>query len=359
MMSVARELGKHCVFIGAFRGKELRADDVWEGTPVRRVGVFFPPVNGKHAATYLKGVVRFWVGAARELVRQRPSFVHVSDFEAGLACAAYCTVTGTPLIYNIHDNLSVRYAVPSTLAYVLNVLEGGMVLWSDVSLVPEAFRQELLPAWCRYKVVVIRNTPIDMGERAAPEVASRANVVFAGWLDRGRAIEQMLELARRKEINLVVAGEGDAALVIDIPNIPAAKYLGYLNHGEIMEETAKAHFVAAFYDPVRPINRYAASNKIAEALSIGRPVLINSEMLVARELEEAGCAVVLPYSELPELPKRIAELFASGRYAEMCKNARAHYERAYKWSRIHDRTVEVYRALGLQEVLPREAEANA
>ena len=49
---------------------------------------------------------------------------------------------------------------------------------------------------------------------------------------------------------------------------------------DVIAETARCDFSAALYDPIRPINRFAASNKIAEALAVGRPLIINDDSVL-------------------------------------------------------------------------------
>src|SRR5207248_98501 len=98
-------LGYRPLFYGAFREKDLPATDTWDSVEVQRVGGYFPLLNGKRMWLYVSSVARFWAGTVRALAKERPTFVHASDFEAVVPSAVFCALFGRPLIYNIHDNL--------------------------------------------------------------------------------------------------------------------------------------------------------------------------------------------------------------------------------------------------------------
>ena len=264
-----------------------------------------------------------------------PELVHCSDIETMPAGVLYKLRSRARLLYNIHDNLAQRYNIPTFGQKILNQLEGVAVRLSSQTLVPEVFRRDTLPRWCRANISVVRNTPVDRGVFPPPELKTPIRLFFGGWIDEGRGLRQLLEVVRQNEdFELTLAGEGSVELVSEIAATPRTRYLGFLTHERIMEETSRAHVVTALYDPIRPINRYAASNKLAEALACGRPVLVNSEMLITESLTEYKCLVSLPYAELEtRAAALLRELMGSDGefYRANCTAARAAYEKLYAW----------------------------
>jgi glycosyltransferase involved in cell wall biosynthesis len=90
--------------------------------------------------------------------------------------------------------------------------------------------------------------------------------------------------------------------------------------------------VPVLYDPSRVINRFAASNKLAEALSIGRPVILNDELEIANELPDAVCIIRVHYVEADDVGSRLRALIKDpAKYAEACVEARRVYEANYDW----------------------------
>ena len=348
MMAAARERGLDPVFIGAMREPSLARTDEWEGVRVERIGRPFPLVNGTRPLTYLRGVVGYGVAAVRLIFARRPALAHASDIEAAMPVILAGRLLGIPVIYNIHDNLAARYSVPRWVAAILNLVEGLVVCAATVTLVPEPFRRDLLPRWARARVLVVRNSPDDPGFAAGPnEPASPPRVLFAGWLDYGRGLRQVIELARAGTIHLVVAGEGDPRVLEQLSTTPNVEYLGFCAHRRIMELVASCDFVAAFYDPARPINRYAASNKIAEALAVGRPVLTNIELKVAPGLVAAGVALAVPYDAIATIGTQLDALRTNPlTYREASVRARKLYDSDYHPAQVRRVSFEALTAAG-------------
>lgn len=349
MMHVARERGLRPLFAGAIRGEENERFSTWDGFSLVRLGQPFPLLNGRGVLTYLRGVVAYNRDLFQLLRKHRPEFVHASDIETLPACLAYRLNTRTAVLFNIHDNLADRYNIPMPFARLLNVVEGAAVVFAGRAIVPESFRRESLPRWCQSRVSVIRNTPKDQGATDPPPIANHPiRILYAGWLDWGRGLRGLLEIADRNSgIEVRVAGEGNPE-VTEALRRSKAHFLGFLGHDEVIQETKRSHFVAAFYDPVRPINRAAAPNKLAEAFSAGRPVLLNTEVRLARSLEHHNCTVTVPYDRILDIADYVERLGNEPKkYAAMCRSARARYDEEYSWASTHETIDRLFDELGL------------
>ena len=117
-----------------------------------------------------------------------------------------------------------------------------------------------------------------------------------------------------------------------------SRYLAFVTHVQFMNETARCQIVALLYSPHRPITRRAASNKLAEALSLGRPALVNDEMLIVCDLEPSDCPIAMPYERIAtEAANVLRVLIAEGdspshEYRAKCSAARQAYEELYSWT---------------------------
>lgn len=349
MMAVATERGLSPTFIGAFRAEGLCASDTWDGVSMTRIGPPLPLLNGKRAGKYITGVMTFNIALFRELWRRKPTMMHASDIETVPACLIYRLLCRQPVIFNIHDNLADRYTVPRAARAALNFIEGLVVILSSVTLVPETFRRSALPRWCQHRVHVIRNSPAK-AVIAEPKLAAegRLRILYAGWLDWGRGIAALIDLANEHPwLEIRIAGEGEPG-ILNCVMASQASYLGVLDHEQVMEQTRKADFVAAFYDPSRPINRAAAPNKLAEALGSGRPVLINEEVVVAQAPELSGCTIRIPYAAITSLAEPLRRMMDAdaNAYDVMCREGRRVYEQQYSWVAIRTKIDSIYAGLG-------------
>lgn len=340
MMRVADECGFEVSFIGALREKGLAPRDTWEGFPVERLGSHFPLLNGRKPWLYVRSVVLCNLSFFSALLEKKPALVHASDIETMPAALMYRLLKGGRLVYNIHDNLAQRYSLLPVINRVLNATEGLAVLFADRTLVPENFRREALPSWSRGKVDVIRNLPPDHGA-SPPNVGDgkKIRIFYGGWLDPQRGLDALLSLALEPDVELRIAGEGSSDLVERIRSQPSVTYLGFLNSSEIIKETINCHFIPVLYDPVRTINRYAASNKLAEALSVGRPIIINSELEVAKDLGSASCVVNVRYSDAGNCAPILRTLLTNeSAYVSACSEARQLYSRHFNWEEMKARS---------------------
>lgn len=337
MMTVARDAGFDPVFVGAFRDKAVLKEDSWEGFPVRRVGQPFPLLNGRRPLVFVRCVLSCNIGYLRMLWKEHPPIVHASDIETMPAAVIYRLTHRCRLIFNVHDNLAQRYSLPGWINACLNAVEGIAALFSDVTLVPEPFRRTALPSWCRHKVVVIRNLPRDDGPQSPPPPFENGKIrlFYGGWLDWQRGIEALLALGQEPDIELRIAGEGAAEIVDRIKQFPQVTFLGFLSSAAVMEETLRAHFVPVLYDPSRIINRFAASNKLAETLSAGRPMILNEEMEIAKDLAGGPGIISTPYAQAAMIAPRLRALAADpAAYRLACDSARQLYDRHYDWTKV-------------------------
>jgi glycosyltransferase involved in cell wall biosynthesis len=341
MMLVAQDLGVDPIFCGAMRDEGLEREDSWDGWKVVRLGKPFPLLNGTRPLLYVKSVLSYNVQLFRYLRKTRPELLHSSDFETMPASVLYKLVSRCRLIHNIHDNLAQRYDVSTVTASVLNFFEGLNVLFSDVTLVPEDFRRAALPRWCQRKVSVIRNTPQDCHYSSPDEIVgeNKVRIFFGGWLDWGRGLGSLLQLAQENDdVEVRVAGEGAPEVIREIESIKNVQYLGFMTHDAVLKETQRCHFVSALYDPIRKINRFAASNKLAESLATGRPVILNEEMLIAETIGDSSCLITEKYANITKLAPRLRALVSDrDSYAEASLEARRIYDEMFAWEPIREK----------------------
>ena len=352
MMTVARRLGLQVLFVGARRDCVESTASEPGGFDVERIGRPFRRFHGRGAIGYLFSVVGYSVSLFRFLWKVRPALVHASDFEVYGAARLYASLTGAAVMYNIHDNLALRYRCAAIGRWCLNVLEGLAARWATVALVPELHRRDALPKWSRSRVVIARNAPIDPGF-SAPSCATRVvSLLYAGRIDTGRGIRQLARLAgHHQSLKLRVAGAGDQDLVAEMIDRDRVTLLGRISHDDALQETRDCDFVCALYDPDVPINRYAASNKVAEALAIGRPVVINREVEIVSRLEQYGCLVVVDWHRITRssTPRSVWWRYGRPLDTRRCAGARGRRTRTTtRGIRVEAATTEAYRRAGVR-----------
>src|SRR5439155_1216008 len=122
---------------------------------------------------------------------------------------------------------------------------------------------------------------------------------------RDRGLKDLVIACEDVGAKLVVAGHGpdEAELLNHIESSHAASYLGTISYDEVLERTAACQVVAALYDPRVPNNRFAAPNKLFEAMMFAKPVLVSEGTLAADIVREVGCGLVVRYGDREALKK--------------------------------------------------------
>ncbi|MDB4806245.1 glycosyltransferase family 4 protein, partial [Akkermansiaceae bacterium] len=139
MALVAKELRYETLFVGANRDQDLKESEIWDDLQVRRVGKFYPMLNGIGLWAYIRGIVSYNRHALKLLRSSKPDVIHFSDVESFFAVFFYVLFNKVRTIYNIHDNFGQRYPLPKWINAILNVFEGLIVKFSNTTLVPEKF----------------------------------------------------------------------------------------------------------------------------------------------------------------------------------------------------------------------------
>jgi N-acetyl sugar amidotransferase len=120
-------------------------------------------------------------------------------------------------------------------------------------------------------------------------------------------------------------------------------YLGVISARRSLEIAATCDAIFAFYSPTTINNIQASPNKIYDAMSVGRPVIINSETLVSKWVIEKGIGFSSPYLDKQSLAAIIGMLFyhRSQLYV-FSKNAHNLFSTGYSWASAETELMKLY-----------------
>lgn len=331
-MSIAGEDGSPVLFLGALRRPHLRRTEVWEGMPIRRVGIYYPVAS----LWYIVGTPIYVLCVLIWLIRHKPRFIHASDVEGMCAPAFYRLLGGrAKIVFNIHDNYALKYRVPRWLKVILAKLEAFLGERADMVLVPDESRLRLLSPWKPRSCVIIPNSPRDPGYLKR-RCDGRLRIFAPGDLIWQRGYKALGELARRRgDVSLVVCGSGPTEVEEYVRNLPRAEYHGLVPQNQSLELGKSCDVVVAFYDPQYEINRYASSNKLHDAMALGRAVIVNNGVMMSDWVQEKRIGYSVPYGDVEALDKLVTRLLND--QEEMYRagaRGRALYEEHFDWRKL-------------------------
>jgi glycosyltransferase involved in cell wall biosynthesis len=125
------------------------------------------------------------------------------------------------------------------------------------------------------RLVEIMNVPQDRGLPLTTEDPDGFVVFYGGMIAKDRGLKDLVAACEDVGAKLIVAGHGpdEAELLGGIESSHAAVSLGTISYQEVLDQTAACQAVAALYDPSSPNNKFAAPNKLFEAMMFAKPVL--------------------------------------------------------------------------------------
>lgn len=293
---------------------------------------------------------RWWWYVFRRIASLRPQVVHAVDFDTVLPAYASARLSGAKVVYDIFDFYAemVTADLSPRFRELLANQERRMIGKADVVVLPDLRRKVQFGNARPKHLVEIMNVPEDRAVPAGAEDPDHFVVFYGGMIANDRGLVDLVVACEATGARFIVAGHGpDEALLLDtIESSPASTYLGTIPYKEVLERTATCHAVAALYDPSVPNNRFAAPNKVFEAMMFSKPVLVSEGTAAAEIVREVGCGLLVRYGDRDGLKRALESLMLSpADCAAMGARGRKAFETKYNWSAMEPRLLDAYRGL--------------
>lgn len=319
-------------------------EEDWHGVHVRRHHLAAPEGRADLALR----LPLWWSHILRTVLALRPQIVHAIDLDSGPPSLLAARVLGVPFVYEIFDFYAemVTAEIPRALRRSLARWERSLSARADLIVLPDLLRKAQLGGIEGKRLVEIMNVPEDRTVESEPP--SQFVVFYGGMISKDRGLKDLVAACEAVGAKFVVAGHGpDAADLLQlVESSTACQYLGTIPYEEILRQTAASHVIPALYDPAVPNNRFAAPNKVYEAMMLRRPVVVSDGIVVADLVREVGCGLVVPYGDRTALTAALERLRLSPAEREaMGSKGRAAFEAHYNWDRMRDRLLDAYRDL--------------
>lgn len=273
------------------------------------------------------------------LLRHRPDFIHVFEFDSGVPAAFYSLFHRVTLVYDVQDNYELRRKWPFPLMQMIRKLDAFVLSRVQALVVPDEKR--LVGTFARYKRIarIIPNCPPDVAPPADLPKDRPFTVLCTGELSKRRGIHLLLEAATAMPgIRILMAGRfTDPEVEQAALRHPAVDFRGWVRWDQAIALGYGADVVFSFYDPAYAINLLANAQKWFDAMMTGTPVLCNSEVENSRWLLEQNIAYACPFGKVEDLVSTLR--FVQEHPADAAtkgKQARRLYEEKFNWKRMEE-----------------------
>ena len=263
-------------------------------------------VGGMRAAWNRIGWMRFVVKTLRRL-NIEGAVLHGCDLDGVYPAIIYNKMLPgskqSRIVYDVFDWFSdTLYNQAKPVLWAFKYMEKHSVQNSDFIIICEPERVEQIPYPIQEnKLSVLPNIPYfsNLDFLKKDDVNSFDNDLptfsYVGGFVPTRCINEIISLAERGIINLVIAGFGNGQienrlkLLSTCPNI---RYYGKVKYTDGLNIMYNSDIVYAMYSVSNPNHVYAAPNKYYEAQMLGRPLFTTKGTIVEHKVLQNGIGYV-------------------------------------------------------------------
>ncbi len=322
-----------------------------EGVEIIRTG---PVCPFRSAGRMVSSLPRYWMAALRASRSMQFDLIHSHDLDTLPLGLCISRLTGKPLIYDGHELYSAMVKDDVGPMYrPLSILERLLVVRADSVVTVSETLADILSRGRSDKARIVRTSP-DVTPASAEEIASiRAKYGIGGFvlgylgsLEPGRFVEELIGAFDPEDgVTVLIAGSG--SLQEKVKDAAAHKsnviYVGSISAEEALRLTAASDLVTAMMDPGNPNNVIGTPGKILNSMALGKPVVTNEGLEIAKLVESAGCGIIVQYNRddfrqsILKSMKNLAQLKDKG------EKGKIHFDKHLSWSKSRDELLAAYR----------------
>lgn len=296
----------------------------------------------------------WWCFVTFHLLKSKYEIIHAINFDSIIPAAIISKIKRKPIIYEMHDTYEDHILLPRWLRNIFVYIDKLVIKVVNFIIIVDESRIEEFNGIPNDNIAVIYNSPpdIQINEIAKEENKNTFSIFYAGSLSKGRSIEKVITAVHKIDnIEFVIAGFGDQEQMVQeeaSKSLGKIRYIGKIPYDVVIEHTLTSNLLFSLYDPMIPLNKFASSNKLFEAMMSRKPVLVSKGTAMERIVKREKCGLIVDCNDPDEIRKAILYLMQNTDYCRLLgANGRKAYENIYNWKAMEERLLNIYRLLGV------------
>ena len=291
-------------------------------------------------------LIKFIIHIFSNLKKLKPNTVCCVDEEYALIAFLCGRFNYRYLICDVFDSLYDRHSNKNYLSRSL--LMGIQYISRYLSDLLIATDEERYSKFGHFKskCIVIPNYPEDPGEELSKRtIEGPLKIYVSGTLIKTRGLDTLIKaILHYQDIEILSAGwvYDDYASEVFMKN-QNVKYFGIITAKQSLEIASQCDGIFAYYEPISINNIQASPNKIYDAMSVGRPVIINNEVIVSKWVTDEKIGYSAPYYDVNALV-HIFDMLKHQRnqLKSYALNSRKIFSKGYSWESVSNRLLNIY-----------------
>lgn len=306
----------------------------------------------KSFAALLRFEWKLWTWLRRN--RTGYDIVHAFDLDTGFVACVAAARWKKRFVYHILDFYAHCHCSDGWVGKLVAWVERAVLDRADSVIICTEKRREQLGKCKQTQIQVIHNTPpecvSDAESIALQGTGQCSRIAYVGTLLEGRGIVQMLDAVQADaRFELHIGGFGPLAeRVAQAASRENSRvfWYGRLPYDQTLSLERQCDIMLALYDPAIPNHRYAAPNKLYEAMMLGKPVLTCASIGWDEEIGGQDTGVLIDLRADDGIKNGLDELYRRReQWERMGENGRARYTQQYSWQMMKERIRGIYSCL--------------
>jgi len=332
-------------------GKHPRTEVV-DGIDIIRFG---PRSAFSRADKFLVTLPIFWSKAFLFAMKGDWDIVHCHDLDTLPVGIDITRLKAIPLVYDSHEIYSsmVEEATTGIFFRMTRWLEKKLARVPDTVICVNSRFESILKKWGVKNIVVVMGCPTipnvpgevvkNLRTKISPD--GKPVVLYIGMLEPHRNHVELVKgfcADKSPTARLVMGGLGSLEPEITVQKGERFTFIGEVKPADLAAYNESGDLLIAVYDPAYGNNRDSVPNKLFEAMSASKPIVVAKGTWTGQTVEEVGCGLTATYGT-DEVFEAIDRLLADRELYEECgRKGRQAYDSEYNWPNMEKRLLGIY-----------------
>lgn len=339
------------------REQKYSREETVDGIKIKRFG---PKSSFEDTKLFLRTLPGFWKLARKEMAGMKADFIHAHDLDTLSPAVKEGRKRKIPVIYDSHEiyHEMASERLGSFMVGMVKSYEMRMVKKPNAVVCVNDRFKSIIESWGARNVTVIMgcppkpDAPATLVESLKKQISpdTRPIVVYIGVLEPNRNLKELangFSGEKCPSARLVVGGYGTLEKEIAAMKGQRLSFIGPVKPSDLPAYTLAADILVAVYDPAFGNNRDSVPNKLFEAMSAGKPIIVAKGTWTGQTVEKTGCGLTVEYGT-DGVFQAIDRLLADKALYEKCAaNGLKAFNGEYNWPNMEKRLLGLYSGLSV------------